>query len=220
MTLAYGFVKAKLFSEPYLKETHRRHETQYHLHFSLNVEGGNWDVAVNIGTSDADDLLKYKLIYDFRHPLIEKLTAAPSGPQNLSGQQALPALDFLPSDILLNTGAWRDSDVMDVSDSPEPAASLKRLLVKARQNELDVYLFGRFYSEGNGIHDTHMNQGSAKSFIHQPDDDSNDHNDIWQDGAVIVDVGQAEWAAYFAAFNQQLVPTDDLGNPKPGAATI
>jgi uncharacterized protein YukJ len=37
---------------------------------------------------------------------------------------------------------------------------------------------------------------------------------------VLVDVGEPEWAAYVAAFNQQLVPTDDLGNPLPGAATI
>jgi hypothetical protein len=36
----------------------------------------------------------------------------------------------------------------------------------------------------------------------------------------MVDLGEEEWAAYFAAFNQQLVPTGDLGNPLPGAATI
>jgi len=58
------------------------------------------------------------------------------------------------------------------------------------------------------------------AFLHRADDDSNDHNDIWQDGAVLVDLGEPEWAAYFAAFEQQLVPTDDLGNPKPGAQTI
>ena len=82
-------------------------------------------------------------------------------------------------------------------------------------------MFGRFYSEGNGIHDTHMNQGSTGAFIHRAGDDCNDHNDIWQDGAVLVDLGQtASWAAYFAAFDQQLVPTDELGNPVAGAATI
>jgi uncharacterized protein YukJ len=35
----------------------------------------------------------------------------------------------------------------------------------------------------------------------------------------MVDLGEEEWAAYFAAFNQQLVPTDELGNPLPGAAS-
>jgi len=34
-----------------------------------------------------------------------------------------------------------------------------------------------------------------------------------QDGAVFVDMGKAGWAAYCTAFTQQLVPTDNLGNP-------
>lgn len=221
MTLPYGFVKAKLTSDPFLKGSRHKNEIQYHLRFSLSVDGAPWDVAVNVGTNDADDLLKFKLVYDFRHPVIQTLAAAESGAsQVLTEVQKLPALDFIRSDLLDNTGAWRDSDVMDGSDVVEPAASIKRLLTRAHQNNLDVYVFGRFYREGDGIHDTHMNQGSTGGFIHREGDDSNDHNDIWQDGALFVDVGEPEWAAYFAAFNQQLVPTDDLGNPKRGAETI
>ncbi len=220
MSLAYGYVKTKVTSEPTMKSSHRQHETQYHLHCNLQVDGATWDVAVNVGTNDADDLLKYKLAFDFRHPLIQTLGAAAAGSHDLTGQAALPALDFLRSDLLANTGKWRDSDVMDGSDTTEPAGSLKRLLSKAHQENLDVYIFGRFYSEGDGLHDVHLNQGSTQSFIHRPGNDSNDHNDVWQDGAVLVDVGNPEWAAYFSAFNQQLVPTDDLGNPLPGGATI
>ena len=220
MTLAYGFVKSKIVSEPVLKPSRRSHEIQFHLHFNLLVDGAKWDVAVNVGTNDADDLLKYKFAFDFRHPVIQTLAAAQAGSLELTGQTALPALDFMRSDLLANTGKWRDSDVMDGSDFPEPSASLKRLLSKARQQNFDVYVFGRFFSEGNGIHDTHMNQGSTKGFLHRPGDDSNDHNDVWQDGALMVDVGEPEWAAYFAAFNQQLVPTDDLGNPLADARPI
>ena len=226
MSLAYGFVKAKLVSSPVLKGARHRQEIQYHLHFNLLVDGENWDVAVNVGTNDDDDLLKFKLVYDFRHPIAQTLAAAAPGVQTLTCQDQLPALDFFRSDILSNTGKWRDSDVMDGTDLPEPAASLKRLLVKANLNNLDVYVFGRFYSEGNGIHDTYMNQGSTKGFLHVAGNDFNDHNDIWQDGAVIVDLGapadepgveKSDWVAYFAAFNQQLAPTDELGNPAEGA---
>jgi uncharacterized protein YukJ len=109
---------------------------------------------------------------------------------------------------------------MDGSDQVEPTATLKRLLSRAHQENRDVYVFGRFYAEGDGIHDVHLNQGSTGSFVHREGDDSNDHNDIWQDGALLVDLGEPEWAAYFSAFNQQLVPTDDLGNPLPDGATI
>jgi uncharacterized protein YukJ len=220
VSLAYGFVKAKIVSEPKLKPSRHHNEIQYHLHVSMLVDGDKWDVAINVGTNDDDDLLKYKLVFDFRHPIIQTLAAADAASNDLTGQTALPALDFLRSDLLANTGKWRDSDVMDGSDATEPSAALKRLLLKAHQSGFDVYVFGRFYSEGNGIHDVHLNQGSTKSFIHRPGDDSNDHNDIWQDGAVMVDVGEPEWAAYFSAFNQQLVPTDDFGNPLPGGTTI
>jgi uncharacterized protein YukJ len=222
VTLRYGFVKSRLASDPVLKPSPRRNELQYHLHFSMTVDGAPWDIAVNVGTNNADDLLKFKLLDDFRHPLIETLKSAPAGAgQELTGVHKLPALDFVRSDLLANTGRWRDSDVVDGSEAVEPVASLKRRFTNARQNGLDVCVFGRFYQGGdNGIHDAHMNQGSTGSFIHRAGNDRNDHNDIWQDGAVFVDVGQPEWAAYVAAFSQQLVPTDDLGNPQPGAATI
>jgi uncharacterized protein YukJ len=220
MALPYGFVKAKLWSDPVMKGTRHHSEIQYHQHFGLWVDGADWDVAVNVGTSDADDLLKYKLVYDFRHPIIATLSATDVGAHELTGTTTLPALDFLRSDLLANTGAWRDSDVMDGSEFPEPAASLNRLLVRAHRHRANVYVFGRFYSEGDGVHDTHMNQGSTKEFLHRPGDDANDHNDIWQDGALLVDFGEPEWVAYFAAFTQQLVPTDDLGNPEPDAKPV
>ena len=60
----------------------------------------------------------------------------------------------------------------------------------------------------------------TRGFVHRPGNDSNDHNDIWQDGALLVDPGENECVAYFSAFDQQHVPTDDLGNPQPGAHTI
>jgi hypothetical protein len=246
VTLPYGYVKARISSDPVLKATHRRNETQYHLHFSMKVEqvpwdhtldGAQWDVAINVGTSDADDLLKFKLVYDFRHAIIGTLgAAADSSAQALSGVTGVPALDFVRSDLLADTGAWRDSDIMDGSDVVEPVASLKRLLLNARHNGFSVYVFGRFFDDRHprngrpshpqghspmvGIHDAHMNQGSTGEFIHQAGNDHNDHNDIWQDGAVFVDVGRPEWAAYFAAFNQQLVPTDKLGNPTPDGKPI
>ena len=220
MTLAYGYVKAKVVSGPTLKSSRRPHETQYHLHFGLTVDGDEWDVAVNVGTNDADDQLKYKLVFDFQHPIAETLKTAKVGSHELTEQSALPALDFMRSDILKSTGAWRDSDVMDGTDEPDPARSVKRLISRAKAEELDVYVFGRFYTDGDGIHDVHMNQGSTGRFIHREGDDSNDHNDVWQDGALLVDPGENQWVAYVSAFDKQLVPTDELGNPLPESHTI
>jgi hypothetical protein len=143
VTLAYGFVEAKIVSGPVPKGSHRQHETQYHLHFGSLVDDANWDVAVNVGTNDADNLLKFKLVYDFRHVIAQTLGGAASGSNVLTGQSSLPALDFLRSDILANTGKWRDSDVMDGTDLPEPAASLKRLLERARGSGIAWFGFER-----------------------------------------------------------------------------
>ncbi len=63
-----------------------------------------------------------------------------------------------------------------------------------------------------------MNQGSRGRFLNTGG--NNDHNEIWQDGAVIVDVKQPQFAAYFTAFTQQFVPTNSLGNPTRTAHPI
>jgi uncharacterized protein YukJ len=219
MALTYGFVKCKVTTVPVLQASKKPNEIQYHLHSTLQVGSQKWDSAVNVGTSDADDLLRYLLVYDFHHPLIATLQAASAGFHDLSTTGLLPALDFLRSNVLAETGPWRDSGVMDGSAQVEPVASLARLLNQALTGNLDVYIFGRAYTQGLGIHDVHMNQGSSGSFVNHGND-KNDHNDVWQDGAVLVDVGQAQWAAYFTAFTQQTVPTDGLGNATPGGHQI
>jgi hypothetical protein len=219
MTLKYGYVKCKVISEPKLQASRLPQEIQYHLHATLQVAtagGGteHWDSAINVGTNDADDLLRYRLVYDFHHALRTTLANAAGGFHDLTGRSGLPALDFLRSDVLAETGSWRDSDVMDGTEHPEPVPSLKRLLQKARTTGADVYVFGRTYiPPDKGIHDVHMNQGSQGRFLNNGVDDHNDHNDVWQEGAVLVDLGAEGWAGYFTAFTQQLVPTDKLGNP-------
>jgi uncharacterized protein YukJ len=223
MTLQYGFVKARMTSLPRLQSKSVQHdnfeETQYHLHFSMDVEGESWDIAANVGTDNSGDLLRYKLVSDFRHPIVQTLRQSPAGETDLTGTDALPALDFIRSDILNGTGDWLDSDVLDGTTGKQPVAALEPLLEQAFENQNSVYLFGRFYRDGNGIHDVHMNQGSRGRYIHREGDDRNDHNDIWQDGALMIDFGD-RWVAYFAAFTNQTIPTDGLGNPSPGGHTV
>ena len=213
MSATYGFLKGKIGTDLRLQSSHRMREIQYHLHGSISVGADSWDVAINVGTNDADDLLNYKIVYDFHHAIRQALTEAQPGFMDLTGAKAAPALDFQRGDVLAETGPWRPSDVLDGSDAPEPVASLKRLLERAQAQALDVYVFGRRYAGGaDGIHDVHQNQGSGPPFLNEGDD-HNDHNDIWQDGAVMVDLGDDAWAAYFTAFTMQRLPTDDLGNP-------
>jgi hypothetical protein len=127
MALTYGFIKCKLKSGSVLKASRHKNEIQYHIHTTLQSNDGDWDSAINVGTNDADDLLRYKLVYDYRNSLIERLRQAARGFRDLMGTEDLPALDFVRSEILDETGGWRDSDVMDGSKLAEPVASLRRL---------------------------------------------------------------------------------------------
>jgi len=215
MSLPYGYAKAKIVHGPTLPSKRLDDETQYHQHLNLDVAGQQWDVAINVGTDDADDLLRYQLVYDFHHALVSELESAAAGQKDLTGLTQLPALDFLRSDLLSETGPWRNTNPMDGSEAVEPVASLARLLASARSHGWDVVVFGRFYKEGGGMHDVHMNQGSGGDhFRHRPGDDRTDHNDVWQDGALLVKRGDGGWAAYFSRFTQQSTDTDELGNPK------
>ena len=105
------------------------------------------------------------LVYDFHHPITADLAAAEPGFLDLSDTDVLPALDFMRSDILNETGVWRMSDVIDGSNAVEPIASVTRLVTRAKDQGCDIYIFGRRYvTGGEGIHDIHMNQGSTGSF--------------------------------------------------------
>jgi hypothetical protein len=165
MTPRYGYVKCKVVSEPKLTSKYlpHQHETQYHLHVTLEVAGGGtggWDTAINVGTDDSDDLLKFKVVYDFQHPVRTTLAAADPGLHELTDTHDLPALDFLRTDVLAGTGPWRDSDVMDGGKQREPYASLAVLLEKARAKNADVYVFGRLYDPPeHGIHDVAGRRG-------------------------------------------------------------
>jgi uncharacterized protein YukJ len=215
-TQTYGYVKCRVAGNIRLQKKRLPAEVQYHLHADLKVAAETWDTAINVGTSDSDDLLNYRLVPDFHHTLIADLKKAATGFSDLTKTKAFPALDFLRSNILAGTGPWRPSDPMDGSPNARPVSSLKALLERAVAEKADVYIFGRTYAEGGGIHDVHMNQGSRKPHLHA----SNDGNDVWQDGAVLFDFGEPEWIGYFTAFTQQLAPTNDVGDPLPNSHPI
>ena len=133
-------------------------EVEYHLHVSLDVNGESWDAAANVGTDNADDQLKYKIVRDFHHPIVQTLRSGSEGVTDLTGTVTLPALNFMRSDILNGTGPCLDSDVLNGGEGQQPVADLKGLLEKALEAKADVYVFGRFYTHGgNGVHDVHMN---------------------------------------------------------------
>ena len=91
MALTYGFVKCKIVSDPVLQSSRHKNEIQYHLHSTLEVtaEDGStqqWDSAINVA-NDSDDLLQYKLIFDFHHTIVGTLRSAGSGFAGLRSEE-------------------------------------------------------------------------------------------------------------------------------------
>jgi len=153
MTLRYGHVRAKVISVTGLKASPHRNEIQYHLHASMQVGAQRWDVAINVGTNDADDLLQYRLVCDYHHPLTQNPSRRRQiGATDLTGTAALPALDSLRSDVLAETGPLaterRHGRVRSCPNRPPSLFAGCSIAQKGEQ--ADVYIFGRFYSEGNG----------------------------------------------------------------------
>lgn len=216
MAMAYGFVKCRVAGRSHFAATRAGRELQYHLRVPLEVETAEgprrWEAAVNVGTDDADDPLRYRLVFDFEHPLVHLLAEAEPGLHLLTDAGELPALDFLRSDVLAGTGRWRESDLMDGDPEREPAYSLRRLFEQALLHRWSVCIYGRLYSSGYGVHDVHMNQGSGGDYA-QRERGSRGSNAVWQDGAVLVEREKGRWAAYFAAFTQQALRTDARGDP-------
>jgi len=71
-----------------------------------------------------------------------------------------------------------------------------------------VYAFGEAFSSNDGLHQIHMNQGNSGRFAKE--------NGAYQDGAMFIrylDENQkVKWAAFFAMFQSQKLPTDAHGN--------
>jgi hypothetical protein len=161
------------------------------------VDGTNWDTAIYVGTNDADDLLRYRLVSDFQHELIGSLRGATAGFQDLKGSAALPALDFRRSGVLKGTGACRDSDVMDGSEAS-----------RAGRLHVDGVIHERVRPRAPGSCECRECRRTQRPQRHLAG------------RAVLVDFGDPEMAGYFTAFTQQLVPTDNLGNPSGGSHKI
>ena len=89
MAHTYGFLKGKVADIPGLRHKRIKHEIQYHLHATIQFDLSSgttqdWDTAIDVGTNDSDDLRKYKLVFDFRHPVWARINTY----ENLMGRCA------------------------------------------------------------------------------------------------------------------------------------
>jgi uncharacterized protein YukJ len=167
---------------------------QVHL---VDRSGEHWRVAVNVESRQAPSELLYLVDDDFRHPVTATLAGLGDGWHPLPPDAAGPHLDYVRGN-LFERARMRllppalegpDNDLADLLDHwvgraiADPTATVfafgQRWGPDAGVRD-DVFGF----EPANGVHDIHMNQGSAAPFARD--------NGVRQDGALIVRFAQPE----------------------------
>lgn len=182
------------------------------------VDGSDeqWRVAVNVESRQAPSELLYLVEDDFHHPVTAALAGLAAGWHRLAPGADGPHIDYVRGNLfdrarmrlLAPTIEGPDNDLADLLEHwlgravTDPAAT--------------VFAFGQSwgpdagvtddvfgFEPARGVHDIHMNQGSAAPFDRD--------NGVRQDGALIVRFPQPErWLAIFLAFQSQAFHTDDV----------
>ncbi|MBR9764669.1 MAG: DUF2278 family protein [Rhodobacteraceae bacterium] len=188
-----------------------------HLFFDDGAGGhfaGTKRASINVKSLSEISELVYWHLPDLRHPITDALRHLPRGFTPLQSLPGGAALDYIRSNILdFDAGRILPHDLPgrvpnDIIDFvlPELQAAIAR--------RATVYLLGEPYSDRQGLHDIHMNQGSTGRFAQ--------YNGPWQDGAVILHYEDEDrFEGLFTAFASQAMHTDETqGHALPGAPTF
>ena len=196
-----------------VESTFRDADDTPHLQFRLTSDSGSWKGAINVRSKfdvsvdpqpnvPANDLLFY-LNDDWSHPLtaiIENKAYQP-GLHFVAREEKAGALDYIRGNLFDPTKmAILPSEVE--GENNDLFERLEAVFSEAKEREATVYAFGEPFSNGRGIHNIHMNQGSVI-------DRFKDTDGVWQDGGLLVRFPE-RWVAVFTAFQSQCWHTDDI----------
>jgi uncharacterized protein YukJ len=186
-----------------------------HIHlFYDDGHGGSFDgskrASINVKSMSALSELVFWLIQDFQHPITEQLRDMDMGFTKVKSQSGTIALDYIRGNLMdFAKGRILPHDKPDANNDiidfvmPELQAAINR--------DATLYLFGEPYSDHQGIHDVHMNQGSQGRFAK--------YNGVWQDGGIIMHFpDENRFSAIFLSFASQAIHTDETsGDAIPGS---
>ena len=186
-----------------------------HYQVHLVDDDADYRIAVNVKSKQSPSELLYLIVENYDHPLVDDLKALPAGFTPLDRAPGGMAMDYIRANL------FRPDQMVPLPfDLPGPDNDLNERIdyhVQRALAEEDamVYAFGERwgpepntrdkyfgFKPGNGIHDIHMNQGSAEAF--------QKYNGVWQDGGMLLHLpSEDRWVAVFLAFQSQCWHTDD-----------
>jgi uncharacterized protein YukJ len=216
MSIANYSVLRGIAAEGKIFPPHSTHD-QPHYHIRLTAAGADFDIAVNVESTDGSEVLYY-INESFTPPNLTALKGIVS-PFTAANQANGLGLDFVRMAGLVTRDQMSLLPISAVSGTSALHNQIDTLVQKAIQGNATIYAFGqRFQNNGHssknpffgfspdqGIHDIHMNQGNpAGSFDRD--------NGTYQDGALFIEWADGTWSAVFIAFQSQSFNTDDNGN--------
>jgi uncharacterized protein YukJ len=200
-----------------------------HYQIMAIADGEPWRIAVNVKSTDTGggpdrSIVLYRMIDDFRHPLLERVKHFEEGFHPIGDGLKGGGLDYIRGNL------FKPKDMRLLPpDLPGDGNDLNDLIdahvERAKEDPSAViFAFGQAWGPENkpdktfgfkpnrGIHDIHMNQGNPRAGGHAGD------NGVWHDGGVLFWFPKADrWGALFLAFQSQSWHTDDrTGNPIGG----
>ncbi|KAH8673732.1 hypothetical protein BX600DRAFT_214257 [Xylariales sp. PMI_506] len=182
-----------------------------HITFTDGSEN-DLDCAVDVKSQDSDSrIVFWNLVsFDSTHPIVQKLAQLHPGYQAITEHNSSGlGLDYYKSN-LVKPNQGRILNYQENGPNNDILDFLNPIVSAAVDQKADMYLFGSKYdgSDGNGIHDIHMNQGDAGKFASE--------NGVYQDGGMIFNFGSGGklegWQGVFLAFATQATQTDSKGN--------
>lgn len=184
-----------------------------HMLFRVQSDRNSWRASINVQSSfnvaveDVPGVPKNNLLVyvddDWEHPITDVLDRKNYQPglHFVERTANSGALDYIRGNLF-------DPTQMTILPAEKAGANndlfehLEAILEEARDRDATVYAFGEPFSNGRGIHNIHMNQGSI---IEQ----FKDTDGVWQDGGLLVKFAD-RWVAVFTAFQSQCWHTDDV----------
>lgn len=195
----------------------RKSTDQPHFHIRIEAGGTQFDVAMNIRSSDGSEI-RYQAKDRFKPPNLESLKVLHPGLTLTHGDRQL-GLDYVRTQGLVAPDQMELLPIGETLPNTKLHNHIDSLIQKAIQEGAQIFVFGQsFANQGSspnpfwgfvpdqGIHDVHMNQGNPAGRFEKD-------NGIFQDGGMFVLFPNGIWSSLFIAFQSQSFHTDDRGNP-------
>lgn len=225
----YGVLKCKLAEE---EKVYMIGKHQEHVEVLVEAESNvKYRLAINILSKVKPDYLPkdianqvlYYVGEDFKSEEITFLPNLDFGFTKITSENRNIALDYIRGKLVIpnkmtilpNTDPEGENDNNPDNDLYDKVTSY---IEEAKEKQATFYVFGEpfgpeekpdeyfHFRPGRGIHNIHMNQGSAgKKYSKE--------NGSWQDGGVLIHFEKENrWVAIFTAFQSQSWCTDDKGD--------